>query len=136
MNTGGGVATFAGVKAWCAVLATSSVLVEQLEKVYAPLIDGIIRRQHDHPFVLGLQATITPHSGGITIINVGCRDLVERVLMQLHVQDYFNGGSSPNSQMILNQQVNCLMINGLTQRRKRMMPYYWGILQQEFIVLL
>uniref|UniRef100_M1B2F7 C-terminal zinc-finger n=1 Tax=Solanum tuberosum TaxID=4113 RepID=M1B2F7_SOLTU len=42
LNTGGGVATFAGVKAWCAVLATSSVLVEQLEKVYAPLIDGIM----------------------------------------------------------------------------------------------
>ncbi|KAG5623107.1 hypothetical protein H5410_008325 [Solanum commersonii] len=42
MNTGGGVATFADVKAWCAVLATSSVLVEQLEKVYAPLIDGIM----------------------------------------------------------------------------------------------
>uniref|UniRef100_M1A1W9 RING-type E3 ubiquitin transferase n=1 Tax=Solanum tuberosum TaxID=4113 RepID=M1A1W9_SOLTU len=55
------------------------------------------RRQHDYPFVLGLQATITPHSGGITIINVSSRDLVERALRQLHVQDYFNGGSSPNS---------------------------------------
>ncbi|KAH0719388.1 hypothetical protein KY285_015419 [Solanum tuberosum] len=116
MNTGGGVATFAGVKAWCAVLATSSVLVEQLEKVYAPLIDGIMigirsrrspydrssrRRQHDHPFLLGLQSTISPHSnshnGGITIINVSSRDLVERALMQQHVQDYFNGGLSPNS---------------------------------------
>ncbi|KAH0734274.1 hypothetical protein KY285_009981 [Solanum tuberosum] len=59
------------------------------------------RRQHDHPFVLGLQAIITPHSnshsGGITNINVSSRDLVERALRQQHVQDYFNGGSSPNS---------------------------------------
>ncbi|KAK6773283.1 hypothetical protein RDI58_028521 [Solanum bulbocastanum] len=55
------------------------------------------RRQHDHPFVLGLQATITPHSGGITIINVSSRDLVERALRPQHVPDYFNGGSSQNS---------------------------------------
>ncbi|KAH0705432.1 hypothetical protein KY290_010126 [Solanum tuberosum] len=55
------------------------------------------RRQHDHPFVLGLQATITPHSARITIINVSNRDLVERALRQQYVQDYFNGGSSPNS---------------------------------------
>ncbi|KAH0700043.1 hypothetical protein KY284_014258 [Solanum tuberosum] len=117
LNTGGGVATFAGVKAWCAVLATSSVLVEQLEKVIvgkplkyswigirsrrSPYDRSSRRRQHDHPFVLGLQATISPHSnshnGGITIINVSSRDLVERALMQQHVQDYFNGGLSPNS---------------------------------------
>ncbi|XP_015060558.1 E3 ubiquitin ligase BIG BROTHER-related-like [Solanum pennellii] len=55
------------------------------------------RRQHDHPFVLGLQATITPHSRGITIINVSSRDLVERALRQQHVADYYNGGSSQNS---------------------------------------
>ncbi|TMW90656.1 hypothetical protein EJD97_015422 [Solanum chilense] len=54
------------------------------------------RRQHDQPFVLGLQATITPHSDGITIINVSSRDLVERALRQQHVPDYINGGSSQN----------------------------------------
>ncbi|WMV57310.1 hypothetical protein MTR67_050695 [Solanum verrucosum] len=55
------------------------------------------RRQHDHPFVLELQTTITPHSVGITIINISSRDLVERALRQQHVPDYFNGGSSQNS---------------------------------------
>ncbi|XP_049357218.1 probable E3 ubiquitin-protein ligase RHG1A [Solanum verrucosum] len=67
----------------------------------SPYYHSSRRRQHDHPFVLGLQATISPHSnshnGGITIINVSSRDLVERALMQQHVQDYFNGGLSPNS---------------------------------------
>ncbi|KAK4726383.1 hypothetical protein R3W88_031300 [Solanum pinnatisectum] len=55
------------------------------------------RRQHHHPFGLGLQATITPHRSGITIINVSSRDLVERALRQQYVQYNFNGGSSPNS---------------------------------------
>ncbi|KAK4726386.1 hypothetical protein R3W88_031303 [Solanum pinnatisectum] len=55
------------------------------------------RRQHIHPFVLGLQATNTPHNARITIVNVSSRDLVERALRQQHVPDYFNGGSSQNS---------------------------------------
>ncbi|KAH0705437.1 hypothetical protein KY290_010131 [Solanum tuberosum] len=54
-------------------------------------------------FVLGLQATITPHNYqsvphnvGITIANVSSRDLVERLLRRQDVEDNLNGGSSQN----------------------------------------